>query len=114
MTERLHVADIPSKVITYGRSWDPQREIDRGYIVLATIRRLCLEEVVQHHESHNLSNERVWRVEVRGSYGSRPEVNVRELTVDEIVGLSSEDDGERVGIVPLRVANEFRRMQEAQ
>lgn len=104
-TEPLRVADIPSKVVIYGKPWNPQVEIDHGYTILTTIKKLCLEQAANNRGSHDSPNERVWRVDVR----EQLPLNIRELTVDEIDGLASEDDLEkRVGIIPLSIANEIR------
>jgi len=93
----LRVADIPSKIVWNGEPWDPQRQIDRGYEVLAEVKRICSEKAQP--------DERIWRVEVK----LNEPTTVRELTVEEVNGLVSDNDLEmRVGIVPLGVANEIR------
>lgn len=92
---------MPSRI-----GWDSQKELDRGYSVLAAIIDMCSKEA----RVGNMSEEKVWRVQVVS--GRATDVNFRELTAVERAGLSA-DAEERVGIVPAQALGDLRRVTGA-
>lgn len=100
-TEMLCIADIPSKILSNGQPWNPQKELDRGYATLTAIRKSCSEQLAKC-SSDGITDDKVWRVNVL-----RKGIYIRELAADSLAFAIS-DREERIGIVPLKVIKELR------
>jgi len=108
-TESVYVADIPSKIGRENQPWNPQTELDRGYTALAAIKKSCTEQLAQSAGVDRLSDDKVWRMEVKDIV-----TKVHELTGEEVCDLAppSNLEEKRIGVVPFRVIEELRRISK--